>query len=146
MSAGNITVLSATVPLTDLVAALRDRRRLLGLPQLTVDAIAGLPDGYQGKLEASLTNPAAKNARGIGRESLPLVLGALKLRLAVVPDGMLASSEHSTTEKSAAISSFFVERAKAGARARNAALSAEERSARARAAAAVRWASKGGRA
>jgi hypothetical protein len=79
-------VLSATKPLEDLTAACLARRRGLRLSQLDVDHLAGWADGYQAKLEASLTNPAAKNARMIGRESLPLLLGALKLRLAVVPD------------------------------------------------------------
>lgn len=69
----------------ELIAVLRDRRIELGLSQLAVDEIAGLPSGYVGKLEASLTNPSAKNARGIGRESLPLMLGALGLEMAAVP-------------------------------------------------------------
>lgn len=66
-----------------LIATFRARRIELGMSQLDVDDAAGLASGYCGKLEASLTNPTAKNARGIGRESLPLMLGALKLNLAV---------------------------------------------------------------
>jgi hypothetical protein len=66
-----------------LIATFRARRIQLGLSQLDVDDLAGTPSGYTGKLEASLTNPAAKNARSIGRESLPLMLGALKLQLSV---------------------------------------------------------------
>lgn len=135
------TILSSSSLLNELTAALRDRRRVLGLSQLAVDDITGLPDGYQAKLESKLTNPTARNARSVGWESLPLLLGALKLRLAVVSEeAMPASSEHLLNEKMAATSAFFVERARAGARARNAALSPEERSARARAAAAARWA------
>lgn len=65
-----------------LIATMRARRIALGLSQLVVDEIAGLPSGYCGKIEASLTNPTAKNARSIGRESLPLMLGALGLELA----------------------------------------------------------------
>jgi hypothetical protein len=139
------TVLSSPALLSELTATLRDRRRVLGLSQLAVDDIAGLPSGYQGKLEAKLTNPAARNARSIGWESLPLLLGALKVRLAVVAEEQMpASSEHSVDDKSAALSAFFVRRAQAGARARNAALSPEERSARARIAAAARWTKKMG--
>lgn len=66
-----------------LIAAFRARRIELRMSQNDVDEVAGLPNGYCGKLEASLTNPAARNARSIGRESLPLMLGALKLNLAV---------------------------------------------------------------
>ena len=66
-----------------LIAAFRARRIELGMSQLDVDDAAGLASGYTGKLEASLTNPSARNARSIGRESLPLMLGALKLNLAV---------------------------------------------------------------
>lgn len=68
----------------DLIRAMRARRMALGLSQLAVDEMAGLATGYVAKLEASLTNPSAKNARSIGRESLPLVLGALGLELAAV--------------------------------------------------------------
>ncbi|MBN9438237.1 hypothetical protein [Bosea sp. (in: a-proteobacteria)] len=64
-----------------MVAAIRARRIELGLSQLAVDELAGLPSGYQGKLEASLTNPGARNARGLGRDSLPLVLGVLGLQI-----------------------------------------------------------------
>ena len=71
----------------ELTAALRSRRLALGLSQMEVDARTGLPEGYQGKLEASLTNPEAKNARAIGRMSLPLVLGALGVEIVVVPKG-----------------------------------------------------------
>lgn len=126
-----------------LTACLRDRRKMLGFSQLAVDDIAGLASGYQGKLEARLTNPSAKNVRSVGWESLPLVLGALKLRLAIVAEEQMpAASEHSAQEKIAQVQRFFVERAKAGARARNAAMSPEERSTRARAAALARWAKR----
>lgn len=139
--------LSALNPLYDLVAVMRSQRRALGFPQTAVDHIAGLPDGYQGKLEASLTNPSAKNARSIGKDSLPLLLGALGLRLLVVESkAMPATSEHSAGEKIAQVDRFFVERARAGARGRNASMSPEQRSASARAAAQARWRSKTGEA
>ncbi|QEL21725.1 hypothetical protein FQV39_03385 [Bosea sp. F3-2] len=69
-----------------LVRAMRDRRMQLGLSQTDVDQLAGLPGGYLAKCEAMLTNPNAKNARGMGRDSLPKIMGALGLRLAVIAE------------------------------------------------------------
>lgn len=80
-----------------LVAQMRSRRIELGLSQLAVDARAGLPDGYTAKCEAMLTNPNARNARGIGRESLPLLLGALGLELAAHAKSSLASKSQNET-------------------------------------------------
>ncbi len=71
--------------LEELAAVMRDRRRQLGWSQIELDARSGLPDGYTAKLEAIVTNPAASNARGLGRLSLPLMLGALELELVVRP-------------------------------------------------------------
>lgn len=62
----------------DLIAAIVHRRRALGLSQLAMDHVTGLPDGYQGKLEAKV--------KAFGPKSLPLVLQALGLKLAVIPD------------------------------------------------------------
>ena len=137
------TVLSSHRLREELIETMGVRRRILGLSQLDVDHIAGLATGYFAKLEARLTNPTAPNARSIGWDSLPLALGALKLKLVVVPENtVLASSEHFSDCQVNAAQRFFTERAKAGAKARNAALSPEERSARARAAAQKRWASR----
>jgi transcriptional regulator with XRE-family HTH domain len=69
----------------EMVAVFRARRIELGLSQLAVDQAAGLPDGYQSKIEMSLSNPTARNSRSIGRESLPLILGALGLTMAALP-------------------------------------------------------------
>mgnify|MGYP001101455142 CR=1 FL=1 len=80
-----IKVLAAFADYEGLVRAIRERRSALGLSQLALDDLAGLPSGYTAKIEAMLTNPGAKNARAIGRESLPLLLGALGIELAVVP-------------------------------------------------------------
>jgi transcriptional regulator with XRE-family HTH domain len=77
----------------DLVAALKARRQSLGLSQLAVDDMAGLSEGYVSKLEMSLTNPRSPTARAIGRDSLPLLLGALGVKLALVSH-MPAASEH----------------------------------------------------
>lgn len=79
----------------DLARGLRARRIELGLSQIEVDEIAGLASGYTGKIEASLTRPEARNARSLGRESLPLLLQALGCELAVVrsaaPEAISAS-------------------------------------------------------
>lgn len=60
-----------------LIAAIVHRRHALGLSQLAVDQIAGLADGYTGKVEA--------NVRRLGMMSLGLILQALGLKLAPVP-------------------------------------------------------------
>lgn len=60
-----------------LIEAIKRRRQALGLRQLAMDERTGLPDGYQGKLECGMKH--------FGPMSLPLVLGALGLKLIVVP-------------------------------------------------------------
>lgn len=60
-----------------LIRTIATRRRALGLSQLAVDQIAGLADGYTGKVEA--------NVRRLGMMSLGLILQALGLKLAPVP-------------------------------------------------------------
>jgi hypothetical protein len=61
------------------------RRREVGLPQLLFDRVAGLADGHTGKLECG--------TKTFGRMSLPTVLSALGLRLALVeaPEGVPAT-------------------------------------------------------
>jgi hypothetical protein len=81
----------------EMMAAFRARRMELGLSQLAVDERAGLATGYCGKLEAQLTNPHAPAARWIGKESLPLLLGALGLELAIAS----ASRSPATTGQNA---------------------------------------------
>jgi hypothetical protein len=63
-----------------LVAVLRARADKLDVSNLTIDEVAGLQEGYTSKLLAP--NPI----RRLGITSLPLVLGALGLALAVVED------------------------------------------------------------
>jgi len=82
-----IKVLAAFADYEGLVRAIRERRSALGLSQLALDDLAGLPSGYTAKIEAMLTNPQAANARAIGRESLPLLLGALGLQMGLMPGG-----------------------------------------------------------
>lgn len=79
-------VLAIADDYTALLKAMRGRRMQLGLSQTDVDQLAGLPGGYLAKCEAMLTNPIAKNARGMGRDSLPKIMGALGLRLAIVAE------------------------------------------------------------
>ena len=116
-----------------LIATFRARRIEMGLSQLDVDDLAGIASGYTGKLEASLTNPAAKNARSIGRESLPLMLGALSLRLSVDARPCPASenrSKHKTLS----------ERGKKGQAIWKVRTTPKQRRANARKAAQARWA------
>ncbi len=115
----------------DLTKAIRERRKDLGMCQLEVDDRAGLPDGYTGKLESSLTSPDANSARTIGWVSLPLLMGALGLELVAVRRGSLRKRL------------TRAERAKRGAQARNDRLSPERRQEIARKAAAARWARNG---
>ena len=138
--------------LTDLIRAMRERRIQLGLSQLALDDLAGLPSGYVGKQEAMLTNPTAKNARGIGKESLPLLLGALGVQLGVVvaPNRRKfhAWRKQASNEKAIEISgiipampsSILHERASRGGKSRASRMSPAERQSAARAAAAARWA------
>ena len=57
----------------ELAQLFRDRRDELNIPHSVIDAIAGIPDGYAGKL---LCNPPMRN---FGEISLRAVLGALAL-------------------------------------------------------------------
>lgn len=53
------------------------RRKALGLSQLAVDQMSGLPDGYQGKIECGLRSPSL--------QTLSTVLQALGLGMVLVP-------------------------------------------------------------
>ncbi|WP_420104546.1 helix-turn-helix domain-containing protein [Bosea sp. (in: a-proteobacteria)] len=115
-----------------LIAAMRARRISLGMSQLSVDARAGLPDGYTAKIEAMLTNPTAKNARSIGRESLPLMLGALGLELAT-------HARPSRASKKASPLNVMSERGKKGQAIWKCRTTGKQRRANARKAALARW-------
>lgn len=127
-----------------LIGELRARRIRMGLSQLEVDQIAGLASGYVAKLEASLTNPGAKNARSLGRESLPLVLGALGLSLTVNASGKEArkSDREIRQLQSGALAKFLTERSRKGQEARTRKLTPQRRRAIARKAARARWAKR----
>ena len=124
-----------------MIAAMRQRRIQKGLSQLAVDELAGLPSGYCGKLEAILTNPNARNARGIGRDSLPLMLGALGLELGLHAQSGRASK--STNETIALLLTStrkaMSDRGRKGAEMRQEKVSPAKRRAIARKAARARW-------
>lgn len=144
-------VLAVAATYEELVATIIDRRKSLGLSQTDVDLIAGLPGGYQAKIEISGINPKAKNARGLGARSLPLVLRALGLHLGVFATPMPAKNAkrgQARIEKSSDIialkpispNKIFAERGRRGGMQRARLMSPEARSAAAKAAAAKRWA------
>lgn len=136
---------------TDLVRAMRERRIQLGLSQLALDDLAGLPSGYVGKQEAMLTNPGAKNARGLGRDSLQLLLAALGLQIGVIvaPNRRKfhAWRKHASDENAIEISdvippapsSILTERASCGGKSRAQRMTSIERADASRAAAVARW-------
>lgn len=66
-----------------LIAAMRQRRTDLGMTCIEVDSKAGFPEGYTSKLE---NYTRAGPGRSFGPVSLPLWLGALGLKIVVVPD------------------------------------------------------------
>ena len=108
------------------------RRKSLGLSQLDVDEISGLPTGYVAKLECSM--------KRMGPLSLMCLLGALKVRLALVPDA--------ATHPELAVNSEGVIRiirnhhaviGKKGGKVRMARMTARQRRLFARKAARVRW-------
>ena len=78
-----MTELARITTLEGLALALLNRRKSLGLSQVRVDDISGLQSGYTGKIEAEAKNPG--RGKGLGRTSLPLLLGALQCELVLVP-------------------------------------------------------------
>lgn len=138
-----------------LIVAIRERRIELGLSQLAVDHLAGMPEGYQAKLECRLTNPNARNARSIGVDTLPILMHALGLQLGIFADkrdaepGKIDPSLGRASKAFAPKTTNFQtlppiaslsKRGRAGARRRNEVTTPEQRQAQARAASAVRWA------
>ena len=73
----------------ELRPVLKKRKMDLGLSDLAVDDLAGLQNGYFGKVVNGVKNPGAK--------TLPLILSALRLELHVVP---ATSSNDDTQSKS----------------------------------------------
>ena len=126
--------LARVTTLEAIVTACQARRKQLGLPQLAVDDLSGLHSGYTAKLECGL--------KGLGKLSLPLLLGALKLELAVVPQSRLHQSlkQASSLASSAtsALSTDYFRRRTAKARAAALLISVSTKTIRARKAALAR--------
>lgn len=78
-----MTDLPSTTTFEGLVAILRSERQRQGISQIELDAIAGLANGHVGKIECQLTAPG--KGKGLGKITMPLLLGALGLQLAVMP-------------------------------------------------------------
>lgn len=104
----------------DLVRALADRRKMLGLSQIDVDCLAGWADGYCGKLEAGVGGKSPRSSRGLGRESLTLALETLGVGLILVSRTPSTSEqiENECNALAAPSEDFFALRAQAAARAR----------------------------
>jgi transcriptional regulator with XRE-family HTH domain len=126
-----------------LIEALKYRRYSLGMSQMEFDARAGWADGYASKIEISHTaEPTMKTARALGKESLPLILGALDVTLALVP-------KHGATHREKAIvfaainggaQQILAERGRKGGEARRDRMTPAQRRRAARKAARARWA------
>lgn len=86
--AAELTDVAMAETYRELIDHISARRRELGLSCLELDDLAGLPQGYSSKLECY---PARHN-RSLGIVSLPAILTALGLRMAVVkvepPEGL----------------------------------------------------------
>jgi len=74
-------VLGEAAGYNELCQLLAMQRIALGMTQRELDQLAGFQDGYTGKLETG-TRP---KGRTIGSRLLPMWLGALGVRLAIVP-------------------------------------------------------------
>lgn len=70
-----------------LIDVMRKRRVELGLTCIELDAKAGFPEGYTSKLE---NYRQAGPGRAFGPVSLPLWLGALDLKMVIVPEADVA--------------------------------------------------------
>ncbi|HZH50279.1 MAG TPA: hypothetical protein VEZ16_00205 [Microvirga sp.] len=124
-----------------LVDALRSRRITLGMSQIALEDRAGLTGGYVGKIEG---RPGKPNSRAIGRESLPLLLGALNLELAVVEKEARTLRVSKITRRGKLLigeeaKKFMTKRGRKGARKVNAMKTKEQRRAAARHAVKARW-------
>jgi hypothetical protein len=95
MSVEAIEPIAVVTDYRDLVVALRHRIVELGTSMESVDEVAGLPQRYTAKLLA----PGGQ--KSLGRISLGPILGALGLKLAVLPDDeALARIRHRLPKRS----------------------------------------------
>jgi len=74
----NMNVIGFASTPDEIVALLARRRYELGMTSRAVETVAGLADGYVSKIECG--------TKSLGRVSLPTLLAAYGLRLAVVED------------------------------------------------------------
>lgn len=90
--------LARVTSMDQLVAVFRDRRQALGLSQHDLDAAADLATGHVGRIEGGLVSPGKAYTKRLGCTSLPRLLAALGLELAVVPvsddDRIIALHRH----------------------------------------------------
>jgi transcriptional regulator with XRE-family HTH domain len=102
--------------LIQVTEALRERRQALGISQSALDAMTGLADGYTSKVEMSVTNPKAANARYLARESLPLMLGALGVELVLLSAAKTGKKMNDQNELVATVSERMAALGTKGAR------------------------------
>ena len=108
------------------------RRKSLGLSQLDTDEISGLPSGYVAKLECSM--------KRMGALSLMCLLGALKVRLALIPDAAPYPDFTVNSEGVIRVTrNHHAALGKKGGKARMARMTARQRREFARKAVEVRW-------
>jgi hypothetical protein len=126
-----------------LIEALKRRRISLKMVQLVLDERAGLPSGYTAKVEC---DPEKRNARQIGTVTLPLVLEALGVSLALVRRKPSRKAEyqlqsHATPDVTPldALEKNLSAWGKKGAQIRSARMSPAQRRKAARHAVSVRW-------
>ena len=124
-----MTELARVTTLEDIVRVAKIRRSDLGLSQLALDDISGMQTGYTGKLECG--------DKGLGKLTLPLLLGGLKLELALVP-AVRARSTH--RDKTGQSEDYFSRRARKAAKARWDAQTPKQRRKTMSAVAKARWA------
>jgi hypothetical protein len=141
------TVLAEVTDPASLHHALRQRAEMLQISRETLDAVAGVPSGYCGKL-LSLSPQ-----KSLGAVSMPAVLGALGVRLVLLTDPTAApllarlpkrerplTGTHWRTQRRASEAATALGAAGAALnKARNQKLTAAERVASARNAATARW-------
>lgn len=130
--ADEFPIIGVAVSYDDLRRILRERRQALGLTHLQTDEIAGLQSGYTGKLEIGTKN--------FGPMSLSCMIGALGVKIVVVPAGSL--HQENASEAIASAQSYKKLRSKIaakGGRARMRGMTLEQRRAHARKAAKKRW-------
>lgn len=112
--------------LEEMAQGIRRRRKSLGLSQSVVDHIAGMAGGHTAKIECG--------DKGLGKISVPLLLGALKLEIVLMP----ATSQHRGRNGHKS-EDFFTRRARQARAAQLAKQTPKQRRKIAKVAAKARW-------